>query len=139
MWWFHDSVIRVRFVRMGLLRRLEAFRDRDLTLATFAERLARVHGDGPLVEEHGEDGLQLGYDDAAAMVARWAGSLRERVGAGDRVVIALPNGYGVFLVTQAVARAGAVAVPVNPQMRAKEIAHVVSDSAAALVVRDTAE
>jgi acyl-CoA synthetase (AMP-forming)/AMP-acid ligase II len=124
---------------MGLLRRIEAFRDRDPTLATFAERLARVHGEGPLVEEHGADGLRLSYDDAAAMVTRWAGSLRKQAGRGDRVVIALPNRYAVFLVTQAVARAGAVAVPVNPQMRPKEIEHVVNDSAAALVVRDTAE
>jgi acyl-CoA synthetase (AMP-forming)/AMP-acid ligase II len=139
MWWFDDSVSRVPSVVMGLFRRLEAFRDRDPTLGTFAERLARVHGDGPLVEEHGEGGLRLSYDDAASIVARWAGSLRERVERGDRVVIALPNGYAVFLVTQAVARAGAVAVPVNPQMRATEIDHVVSDSAAALVVRDTAD
>jgi acyl-CoA synthetase (AMP-forming)/AMP-acid ligase II len=124
---------------MGLLRRIEAFRNRELTLATFAERLARVHGDGPLVEEHGEHGLRLGYDDAAALVARWAGSLGKQVERGDRVVVALPNGYAVFLLTQAVARAGAVAVPVNPQMRANEIDHIVSDSAAALVVRDTAE
>jgi acyl-CoA synthetase (AMP-forming)/AMP-acid ligase II len=124
---------------MALLRRIEAFRDRDLTLATFAERLARVHGEGSLVEEHGEDGLRLGYDDAAGMVARWAGSLRGRISSGDRVVIALPNGYAVFLATQAVARAGGVAVPVNPQMRENEIDHVVSDSAAALVVRDTAD
>jgi acyl-CoA synthetase (AMP-forming)/AMP-acid ligase II len=124
---------------MGLLRRIEAFRDRDPTLGTFAERLARVHREGPLVEEHGADGLRLGYDNAAGLVARWAGSLRGRISSGDRVVIALPNGYAVFLLTQAVARAGGVAVPVNPQMRANEIDHVVSDSAAALVVRDTAE
>jgi acyl-CoA synthetase (AMP-forming)/AMP-acid ligase II len=123
---------------MSLRRRLELFRDRDLTLGTFAERLARLHGPGPLVEEHG-DGLRLTYEDAAALVGRWAGALRGKVARGDRVVIALPNGYGVFLLTQAVTRAGAVAVPVNPQMRAQEIDHVVSDSAAALVVRDAAE
>jgi acyl-CoA synthetase (AMP-forming)/AMP-acid ligase II len=123
---------------VSLLRRLELFRDRDLTLGTFAERLARVHGSGPLVEEHGP-GLRLDYEKAAAMVAAWAGALRGKVAPGDRVVIALPNGYAVFLLTQAVTRAGAVAVPVNPQMRQHEIEHVVSDSAAALVVRDTAD
>jgi acyl-CoA synthetase (AMP-forming)/AMP-acid ligase II len=124
---------------VGLLRRLELLRDRDLTLATFAERLARVHGAGPLVQEHGDGGLRLGYQDAAAIVARWAGGLRSRVAPGERVVVALPNGYAVFLLTQAVTRAGGVAVPLNPQMRPQEIEHVVSDSAAALVVRDTAE
>jgi acyl-CoA synthetase (AMP-forming)/AMP-acid ligase II len=123
---------------MGLLRRLELVRDRDLTLGTFAERLARVHGEGPLVEEHG-DGLRLSYDDAAAVVERWAGAVQRRVRPGDRVVVALPNGYGVFLLTQAVTRAGGVAVPINPQMRPKEIEHIVEDSAASLVVRDPAE
>jgi acyl-CoA synthetase (AMP-forming)/AMP-acid ligase II len=131
-----------RFLRtmpvMGLLRRLELARDRDLTLGTFAERLARVHGEGRLVEEH-DGGLRLGYEAAAAAVERWAGGVRRRVRSGDRVVIALPNGYGVFLLTQAVTRAGGVAVPINPQMRPQEIEHVVEDSAAALVVRDTAE
>ena len=88
--------------RVSLLRRLELLRDRDLTLATFAERLARVHGTAPLVEEHGEGGWRLEYEDAAAIVARWADTLRRRVAPGDRVVVALPNGYAVFLLTQAV-------------------------------------
>ncbi|MFL6241859.1 MAG: class I adenylate-forming enzyme family protein [Acidimicrobiia bacterium] len=120
--------------------RLEFLRDRALTLATFAERLARVHGIQPLVEEHGDGGLlRLGYDDAASIVARWAGGLRGRVARGDRVVVALPNGYSVFLLVQAVTRVGAVAVPVNPQMRPQEIDHVVADSGAEFVVRDTDE
>jgi acyl-CoA synthetase (AMP-forming)/AMP-acid ligase II len=123
---------------VSLRRRLELFRERDLTLGTFAERLARVHEDRPLVEEHG-GGLHLTYEQAADIVARWAGALRVNVSPGDRVVVALPNGYAVFLLTQAVTRAGAVAVPVNPQMREQEIQHVVSDSGAELVVRDTAE
>jgi acyl-CoA synthetase (AMP-forming)/AMP-acid ligase II len=123
---------------VSLRRRLELFRNRDLTLGTFAERLARVHEDDPLVEERG-DGLRLDYDQAARVVARWAGALRARMSDGDRVVIALPNGYAVFLLTQAVTRAGGVAVPVNPQMRVQEIEHVVGDCGAALVVRDTAD
>jgi acyl-CoA synthetase (AMP-forming)/AMP-acid ligase II len=123
---------------MSLLRRIELLRDRDLTLGTLAARLARVHEAAPLVEEHG-DRLRLDYEEAASTVARWSGALRSRVGTGDRVVVALPNGYSVFLLTQAVTRAGAVAVPVNPQMRQQEIDHVVDDSAAALVVRDPSE
>jgi acyl-CoA synthetase (AMP-forming)/AMP-acid ligase II len=119
--------------------RLEFLRDSELTLATFADGLAGVHGTRPLVEEHGDGGVRLGYDDAAALVARWAGSLRERVAPGDRVVVALPNGYAVFLLSQAVTRAGGIAVPLNPQMRRQEIDYVVDDSAAELVVRDTDE
>jgi acyl-CoA synthetase (AMP-forming)/AMP-acid ligase II len=124
---------------VSLLRRLELLRDHDLTLATFAERLARVHGTASLVEEHGEGGWRLEYEDAAAIVARWADTLRRRVAPGDRVVVALPNGYAVFLLTQAVTRAGCIAVPVNTQMRQDEMDYVVRDSAAALVVDDTGE
>jgi acyl-CoA synthetase (AMP-forming)/AMP-acid ligase II len=123
---------------VSLRQRLELFRDRDLTLGTFAERLAQVHEAGPLVDEHG-DGLRLSYEQASDIVARWAGGVRGKVTPGDRVVIALPNGYAIFLLTQAIARAGAVAVPVNPQMREQEIEHVVSDSGAALVLHDTAD
>jgi acyl-CoA synthetase (AMP-forming)/AMP-acid ligase II len=55
------------------------------------------------------------------------------------VVIATPNGYALLLLCAAASRAGGVAVPVNPKMRDDEIAHVVDDSAAAVVVRDSAE
>lgn len=119
--------------------RIGLFRERELTLATFAERLARVHGARPLVEEHGVGGVRLDYDDAATLVARWAGALRGRVARGGRVVVALPNGYAVFLLAQAVTRAGGIAVPVNPQMRRQEIDYVVGDSAAELVVHNTDE
>jgi acyl-CoA synthetase (AMP-forming)/AMP-acid ligase II len=123
---------------MGLRERIELLRDRDVTLGTFTERLARVHGDGPLVEEH-DTGLRLSYREAADLVGRWAAGLRRRIAPGDRVVLALPNGYGVFLASQAAARAGGVAVPVNPKMQPAEIDHVVADSEASLVVRDVEE
>ena len=123
---------------MGVWQRIGLLRDRTLTLGTFAERLAAVHTDGPLVEEH-DTGLRLTYAEGAATVARWAATVADYIAPGDRVVLALPNGYGVFLAAQAVARAGGVAVPVNPKMQPAEIDHVVDDSAAALVVRDTVE
>ena len=76
---------------MSLLRRIELLRDRDLTLGTFAETLARVHEAAPLVEEHG-DRLRLDYLEAASTVARWSGALRQRVGTGDCVVNFMVNG-----------------------------------------------
>jgi acyl-CoA synthetase (AMP-forming)/AMP-acid ligase II len=124
---------------MGVRDRIDFVRGRDVTLGSLLERLVPVHGDVPLVEEDGAGGLKLTYGEAAAAVACWAGALKARVGHGDRVVVALPNGYGLFLLSLAVARAGGVAVPVNPKMRAEEIDHVVADSDAALVVRDLAE
>ena len=54
--------------------RLDLLRSRELTLGTLFERVARVHGDSPLVEEDGDDGLRLTYNEAADLTARWAGA-----------------------------------------------------------------
>jgi acyl-CoA synthetase (AMP-forming)/AMP-acid ligase II len=111
---------------------------RGLVLGTLAERLARVHGDRRLVTEH-ESGRTLTFTEAAALVDRWAGAVAAQVPPGGRVVLATPNGYDQLLLCLAVSRAGAVAVPVNAQMRPDEINHVVADSAADLVVRSADE
>jgi acyl-CoA synthetase (AMP-forming)/AMP-acid ligase II len=124
---------------MTLRDRLDLVRGRELTLGTLFELLARVHGDAPLVEEDGDDGLRLTYPAAADLTARWAGAIRAKITPGDRVVIATPNGYALVLLCAAASRAGGVAVPVNPKMRDDEVDHVVADSEAAIVVRDTAE
>lgn len=108
-----------------------------LTLGVVMERLARASGDRRLVEEAGS--APLTYREAAERVDRVAGGMAARIRPGDRVVVAVPNGYDLFLLALAVCRAGGVAVPVNPRMRPAEIDHVVADSGAALVVRRAAD
>ena len=120
---------------MKLLRRLGLAAGHDLTLGTLFDRLAVLHGDRLLVDEVG--GSRRTYREAAALVARWSGALA--VAPGDRVVVALPNGYDQLLACAAVARAGAVPVPLNDKMRPDEVDHVVADSGATLVLRDAAE
>lgn len=110
---------------------------RDQTLGTVLARLASFHGGGRLVTEAG--GEELTYAEAAERVARWAGAVAERTEPGDRVVLALPNGYGLLLACLAVSRAGALPVPVNDRMRPDEVEHVIDDSGAHLVVREFAE
>src|SRR3954447_10908188 len=107
---------------------------RDHTLGTIMERLAKVTGSKQLVEEAG-GGLRLTYAQAAKRVNRWAGGIAAKTTPGDRVVIATPNGYVMLLLCLAASRAGTVPVPVNAQMRADEIKHVIDDSSAALVIR----
>lgn len=107
---------------------------RDPTLGELMHRLAAIHGDRVVVDQPGDPDLCLTYRQAAKRVARWAGGIGAQVEPGDRVVIAAPNGYRFFLLCLAAARAGAVVVPVNPLMRRDEIAHVVDDCGAALVV-----
>jgi long-chain acyl-CoA synthetase len=72
-------------------------------------------------------------------VDRWAGGIAERTEPGERVVIATPNGYTQFLLTVAASRAGRLPAPVNDQMSAKEVDHVVADSEASLVIRSADE
>jgi acyl-CoA synthetase (AMP-forming)/AMP-acid ligase II len=118
---------------MRLTDRIDLARGRGLTLGTLLELVAKVHPDRPLVSEPG--GRELTAAEAADLVDRWAAGVAARSEPGDRVVIATPNGYDQFLLTLAVARAGRLPAPVNSQMAAAEIDHVVADSGAALVVR----
>ena len=122
--------------------RLDLLRGRDPHLGRLMERLGRIHGDRVAVTEDGwaEDasnvgaGRRLTFRQAADLVSRAAGTVRARVEPGQRVLVTAPNGYDLFLLVQAVARAGAVAVPVNPKARPDEIAHMRADSGAALDV-----
>ena len=107
---------------------------RDLTLGTLFDRLEKVHRDRQLVTES-DDGLSLTYAQAARRIRRWAAGIVTQTDPGDVVVVATPNGYEQLLLCCAVARAGRIAAPVNDQMAKDEVAHVVSDSGATLVLR----
>jgi acyl-CoA synthetase (AMP-forming)/AMP-acid ligase II len=123
---------------MRLTDRIDLALGRGLTLGTLLERVAAVHAHRRLVTE--ADGeLELTAAQAAALVDRWAGAVAARSELGDRVVLALPNGYPLFLATLAVARAGRLPAPVNAQMPPAEVDHVVADSGASLVVRSVEE
>jgi acyl-CoA synthetase (AMP-forming)/AMP-acid ligase II len=111
---------------------------RDHTLGTILERVAKVHGKRRMVEEAG-DGLRLTFQQASKRVNRWAGGVAAKTEPGERVVVATENGYEMLLLSLAVSRAGAIPVPVNPQMRPEEIKHVIADSGAALVIRAATE
>lgn len=124
---------------MKLLARAGFARAQDLTLGTLLERLAAVHGDRTLVTELGDDPFTLTYREASTLVSRWSHAVARRTAPGDRVVVALPSSYRLLLACIAVARAGAVPVPVNDRMRPDEVDHVIADSGATLVLRDVGE
>ncbi len=113
------------------------FGDGTITLGDVLPRLASDRGDRRLVEVPGSGPLT--YQEGAEKVGRLAAGVASAAPPGSPVVLALPNGYDLFLASLAVCRAGGVAVPVNAQMRAEEIEHVVADSGASLVVRDIGE
>ncbi len=80
--------------------------------------------------------------DSAAMTypaldearARVAGLLRERgFEPGDRIGVMMPNVAEVPVVYYGVLRAGGVVVPMNPLLKAREVAYYLGDSGAGLV------
>src|SRR3712207_5413746 len=98
------------------LDRIRLLLGRDPHLGTVLGRLAGAFGDRPLVEQPaddrtGVDPVRLTYAEAAAEVEALAARIAPLTAPGDRVVVALPNGYRFLLVTLAAARAGCVSVP----------------------------
>jgi long-chain acyl-CoA synthetase len=120
------------------LARLDVALRRPDTLATVADRLRRLHGDRIMVTE-ADGGRELTFRAGAELVDRWSDAIAARISPGDRVVLAVPNGYDQLLLCLATSRAGGLPVPVNPQMRAAEIRHVTTDAAASLVVENLAD
>jgi len=116
------------------IRRLNMAFRRNETLGSLMSHLAEIHQDAVLVTEH-RAGRALTYRAAAELIERWSDAIAARSSPGAPVVIATPNGYDQLLLCLAVSRAGCIAAPVNDQMRAAEIRHVIEDSGAEMVIR----
>ena len=81
----------------------------------------------------------LTYAELHRRTGRLAGHLRSLgVGAGDGVAIHLGNGVPYVESYLAIARAGAIGVPINAQAAPPEVAHMVSDSGARVAISDQA-
>lgn len=125
----------------SLVRRAELALRRSATLADLMAQLAEVHGSSTFVTEELAPGRvrTLSYLDAAGQVERWSVAIAARSEPGRPVVVATDNGIDQFLICLAVARAGGLPAPVNPQMTDAEVDHVIADSGAGLVIRAAAE
>jgi long-chain acyl-CoA synthetase len=86
-----------------------------------------------------DDNRALTYGELASTTARLAGHL-QRIGVerGDRVLLLLDNRVEVAEAYLAIPRAGAVTVCANPGAAEPEIAHILADSAARVVITDGA-
>lgn len=128
---------------MNLLDRARLLR-RGVRLGRLFDALADIHGDRRLVTQAEPVSLtggltELGYRQAAGVVARASEVLAPRCHGGRRVVVRGGNDYGFFLACVAVARAGGIVVPVNPRMRDEEVDYVVDDAGADVVEVATLE
>lgn len=92
-------------------------------------------GDAALVLKSGT----LSYEDLRTRVARLAGWLAARVPIkGARVASWAAKGEATCLLPLACARAGLVHVPVNPLLKRAQVAHILGDSGAALLISTAA-
>ena len=109
---------------------------RARSLKEFLEGAARVHGEKPLLRF---DGQTLSYAEIDARANRIARSLeRLGIGKGDRVATLLGNSPEQFCLWFALARLGAVWVPLNTSLAPEELAYSINDSESAAVVVDEA-
>jgi len=102
-----------------------------MNLASILTRTAGQDGDRPAVRL-GEAAMPYRELDEAS--ARVAGLLRERgLEPGDRVGVMLPNTPEFAVTYYGVLRTGGVVVPMNPLLKAREVAYYLGDSGARLL------
>lgn len=108
-------------------------------IATVSELLAGHAEARPDRIAYIDDERTITYCELAGSTARIAGHL-QRLGVqrGDRVLLHLDNRVEVAESYLAIPRAGAVAVCANPQAAVPEVAHILSDSGARVVITDAA-
>ena len=96
------------------------------------DHLLRGRAQAPALIERARTWSYAEVDAAVASVAGWLA--RQGLGAGARVATWLPKTALACVMPLAAARAGLVHVPVNPALRRAQVAHILADSGAALLV-----
>jgi long-chain acyl-CoA synthetase len=100
-------------------------------LASNLTETTRAHAERVAVRVDNAAMTYRALDEASARVA---GLLRERgLTPGDRVGIMMPNVAEVPVVYYGILRAGGVVVPMNPLLKAREVAYYLGDSGAGLI------
>lgn len=106
------------------------------SLGTLFEQTATQHSDRPFVMTAGKTASYGDVLDRSQRIATMLAALG--IEAGDRVAILLPNGASFVATKFAIARVGAVAVPVNFNLQRDELAYVIAQSdACALIAVDS--
>lgn len=114
----------------------------NLTIGQAFDAAAEHYGENPLLilprdadRTYHPGGYQISYKDAALAVAGYRAALSDAgYGPGHRVACLLANRPEMMLIKLALAGLGASWVPLNPDYRPAEMAYVLSDSAADLVI-----
>jgi cyclohexanecarboxylate-CoA ligase len=108
------------YLRQGLWRDETVWQAFAATAARQPDRPAIVDGD-----------MRLAFRDVAAQAERVAGGLATLgIVAGDAVAVQLPNWWETIVAILAIARLGAVTVPILPMHRAREVGFILRQTRA---------
>jgi acyl-CoA synthetase (AMP-forming)/AMP-acid ligase II len=107
-------------------------------LAVLVDRAAERFGDRPLWHSI-DDGVTIGFEQFRRQTLKCAQALRILgVGYGVPVAVMLPNTPAYVITWMALARLGAVMIPVNTRSTRRELDYVLRDSQSAFLVIDEA-
>jgi acyl-CoA synthetase (AMP-forming)/AMP-acid ligase II len=125
----------------ALKSQLQLVLGRGIHLGDLSSVLATTYGDRVAVDDPGptpglHDGGARSHADVEDHVARLAAAHRAHDHAGRRVVIATGNRIDVALHVLALARIGAVAIPVNPRLKTHELEAVAEATGADRAITD---
>ena len=95
----------------------------------------RGEGDAPALVLRGRT---LNHQDLRTRVGRLAAWLASRASEGERVASWAAKGEATCLLPLACARAGIVHVPINPLLKRMQVAHILADSGASLLIASRA-
>ena len=116
---------------------------KDLTLGNFHQRMAELRGDKKFSTLHeplryrGFSQREFSYNDAALFVEKVSSALRDLgVRPGERVGISTSNNADLPLSIFAIARAGAVALPMNYMLKAREMRFILENCGAETIIVD---
>lgn len=97
---------------------------------------ARGRGDAVALEDRAGRLDYAGLEAAVGALAHWLS--RQGLAPGDRVASWLPKTRAACVMPLAAPRAGLVHVPVNPMLKRAQVAHILADSGARLLVTQEA-
>jgi long-chain acyl-CoA synthetase len=121
--------------RLVFSRRLSMANFMDLSAAIYGERLA-ITLDSPL-QYRVHMGDTMTYRQTSTLASHMAHAMvRLGVKRGDRVVVVTSNRVDLPILVGAIIKMGGVAVPLNFMLRGKEIAYVVKNCGARVLVTD---
>jgi len=129
---------------MHLLKKINIARDDSITFGNFVDKVAEMYGDNTCfildrpVEYSFISGTEPSYSQWKEFTDRMSHVLEDDLGVkkGDRVIVDMSNRMEIWFTCVAVMKIGAVVVPLNFMLTAREIAYIAEDAGARLMITD---